>query len=198
MRLAPARTTIPRPTYHGSRQGPLRASALVALAAALYVLATAPLAIAGEAPTTAGDPGASQDKPVVPPGQEELLADAFGKGVELPGQCRFSGGNINGATIVLTYDCANGRLELNATHPTLAEQAVVKSEKFALRVTAGTAAEGFLDALAARIREHEEPFQWALPKPKVAADSGHRSGILALAGTAAVGAVWLAFRVRQG
>jgi hypothetical protein len=108
--------------------------------------------------------GKSQD-PVVPPGQEKLLANMLGLGATLPGSCTFAGGQADGPVVRGTYDCATGEIVIELLHPSKAPWRSVRTDQFALTVLRGSPAPEFLQALQSRIRSQEAAFEWKLPSP---------------------------------
>lgn len=101
--------------------------------------------------------------PVFAKGQDEFLASMLGIREVLPGECRFSGGNAEGPSLRATYDCSTGSVTIVFRHPAATEGGR-RTEKFAFEVTEGTAPEGLLDALEARVREREAKFEWLEPR----------------------------------
>jgi len=97
---------------------------------------------------------------VIPAGQEEIIADALGRGAELPGSCSFTGGSIDRSVVRATYTCAAGQLVVELHHPTAAPSAATHTARFAISVSSGAAPGGFIDALAQRLRAREADFRW--------------------------------------
>ena len=98
--------------------------------------------------------------PVIPSGQEELLAEMFGRGLELPGGCKFTGGGADPAAIHGNYACAGGEIVVELRHPSTAPSGALQTAQFAVVVRSGTPPAGFLESLATRIREREAAFHW--------------------------------------
>src|SRR5438105_71718 len=77
-------------------------------AALLCALLCAPaLAAANEASGT----------PVIPPGQEELLATMLGKGAVLPDECKLADAEVDHTTIKAKYTCPGGEVVFELAHP---------------------------------------------------------------------------------
>lgn len=118
----------------------------------------------GEAADKPGDESGGEDDgephAVIPPGQDELLADILGRGATLPHDCKFSSGDANGATIRATYTCASGPVVVTLVHPDLAPANATQTARFAMTVDSGTPPEGILAALAAHMRSREGAFEW--------------------------------------
>ncbi len=117
----------------------------------------------------ADEPAANQDEyegitePVIPPGQEDLLADMAGRGATLPADCTMASGEIDGRQVKVTYACPSGSVVVEMVHPSTLGGDAPHSEQFALRVASGSAPPELLPALLERIREREKPFVWRLP-----------------------------------
>jgi hypothetical protein len=109
-----------------------------------------------------GEPPAKLTKPeaVIPPGQEELLADMLGRGATLPGECKFNGVEADHAIISTTYSCPSGEVVFELRHPSEAARGATRTERFGMTVKSGTPPAGLTDALAALIRSHETKFEW--------------------------------------
>jgi hypothetical protein len=123
-----------------------------------------------------GGESATQNQPLIPAGQEELLADMLGRDATLAGDCRFQSGDANGSMVAATYACPAGEVVVELRHPSVAPAGAVRSEKFALDVRSGEAPPALLPALTERIRARESPFEWkwgkgALPGAAARADT---------------------------
>jgi len=103
-----------------------------------------------------------EDGPVVPTGQDELIADMLGRGATLPGGCKFDAGDVNGSVIRSTYTCPSGNVVLELRHPTKAPPGALRTDQFAITVHAGSPPAGLQDALAALIRTREATFKWLI------------------------------------
>ena len=100
--------------------------------------------------------------PVIGPGQEPLLAELLGKGVSLPGDCRWAGATVEETRVVSWYTCAGARVEIELRHPTDAPLEAARTLRFAIRTRATSPPPpGLVDALAARIRLREAEFVWS-------------------------------------
>lgn len=96
---------------------------------------------------------------VLVPGQDELIARMLGKD-ELVDACRFSGGVADGATIRAFYKCAAVDLEVEVVHRDAATWRMTRTEHLGIRVLNGSAPDGFMTALSARLRRHEAELRW--------------------------------------
>ncbi|HLY38136.1 MAG TPA: hypothetical protein VKU61_08875 [Candidatus Binatia bacterium] len=115
------------------------------------------------ATTLAGRPG--EIRPLIRPGQEEVIAHMLGRGELLPGSCRLVAGQIDGARVTGTYSCPEGRVGVRLDHPSRAPDDATRTRDFAVVLVAGSPPSGFLDALAERVRRDEPSFQWLLEAP---------------------------------
>lgn len=89
----------------------------------------------------------------------------LGRGAPLPGPCRLTAGDSNGATIRGTYDCPTGEIVLELAEPSTATASVARTAKFGIRVRSGSPAADLLSELQARIRSREAEFEWTwLPR----------------------------------
>jgi hypothetical protein len=128
----------------------------------------APPTLATGARATPGNKAAQQpgaqalDAPhaVVPPGQEEILSDILGRGVELPGTCKFAGAEADASVIRSTYACPKGAVVFELRHPTEAGSGATKTSEFAVTLKSGSPPAGLVDALASHIRSREAAFTW--------------------------------------
>lgn len=142
----------------------LRKACVRALRAGLICVLLAAPAWASQEDLGAIDEG---DEPapdlVVSPGQEELISTMLGHGSSLPDGCKFSGGTVNGGTILSTYNCPSGKVVFQLTHPNNAENAATETEDFAITVQSGAPPVELTDVLASMIRSHETEFAWISP-----------------------------------
>jgi hypothetical protein len=144
-----------RPTAAGRpHQGHAIAYAVLAALTVLGALQRPALA--------AATPVAEAQKAVIQPGQETLVADMLGKGVTLPDGCAFADGRIEAEAVAGTYRCASGDVGIELRHPSIALPDAHRTAQFALTVTKGTAPPALIDALTARIRAHEDKFEWTM------------------------------------
>lgn len=155
-----------------------------ALVASVVVslLGAGPAGADATAPQGGGEGGAIQQ--VIPPGQEEALANMLGRGAQLPGDCAFASGQVERTSVIATYRCAAGEVVIDLRHPSHAPAAAPRTERFALVARGAPAPEGLRDALLQRIREQESGVEWKQVGAPAAADSGRR--LLPLAGGALV------------
>lgn len=114
----------------------------------------------GEGPPVAEVEPPEGRQAVIPPGQEDLLIDMLGKGVELPGPCKLSGAEAKQSVIRADYACPTGAITVELYHPDNAPAGATKTTQFAIVIPAGSPPPGFGDALVERVRAHEAPFQW--------------------------------------
>src|SRR6185503_7845656 len=123
----------------------------------VLLAAVAPLRLDADEPPLVGEP-------VIPQGYEDLAADFLGRGEQIAGSCRLTGGSIDGALIRGVYQCGDDKVVVELTHPSKASRAR-RTARFAVTVQ-GSPPPEFLDALIERIRAREEAFQWkVLPPP---------------------------------
>lgn len=104
----------------------------------------------------------------IPEGNEDLLAAMLGRGEQLPGECAFTGGQVDRTVVHATYRCAGGDVQVELSHP-------VGATHFLVAVVGGTAPAGFVAALEASVRAREVGFRWT---PSGVDDS--RRGVFAL------------------
>jgi hypothetical protein len=123
----------------------------------------------------------------IPPGQEALVGRMLG-GDPLPGGCRFDGAAIEPRQIVARFACdgASSPLTIELVHASLGPPAAPRTARFTLLTPPGAAPPaGFLDALAARMRREEGPWEWTAieespAEPPRAASRTHSWAIAAL------------------
>jgi hypothetical protein len=108
--------------------------------------------------------GGAAGEAVIPPGQEDLLADITGRGEPLAG-CTFAGGQVDHSTIKATYACPTGEVVVALGHPGKAPAGATQTARFAITLVSGTPAAGFVDALATRVRARETAFAWTIIEP---------------------------------
>jgi hypothetical protein len=131
-------------------------------------------------------PPTAVDAFVVPPGQENLLADMLGRGAALPGECQLSNGDINGPVVAGTYTCATGQVIFELRHPDQAPADVPRTDKFAVVLKSGTPPAGLSDALLASIKSHEAQFKWLSLLPPKPPSRGFLGTLLPVLAVAAV------------
>jgi hypothetical protein len=130
----------------------------------------------------------TEPTPVIPPGREDLLAEMLGRGVTLPGECRFTSGQVKADTVTATYACSTGEVVVTLRHPTKGTSDATRTEQFALSVESGAPPAGLTAELMSRIRSREGEFEWTwLSLPDREQESG-----AAIAPVAAVAAVAIA------
>ena len=113
---------------------------------------------------------------VIPPGQEEQLANMLGRGATLPGQCQFARAQVDQSVISSTYTCPQGEVVVELAHPSVAASDAATTEKFAIAVREGAAPPEFLEGLLERIRAEEAAVEWAWTgaSPVTAGPTGYR------------------------
>ncbi|MEO8603640.1 MAG: glycosyltransferase family 39 protein [bacterium] len=108
---------------------------------------------------------------VIPSGQEDLLAQMLGRGVTLPGNCRFTGGGVKDPFATAEYACGDNTLTLELHERGDAAADALRTDQFAIVVRRGTPPAELLPALVASIHAHESAFEWAdlpaIPEMKV-------------------------------
>jgi hypothetical protein len=131
---------------------------------------------------------------VVPPGQEDLLAQMLGDGATLPGQCKFTDGQVTGPVVRSTYACADGEVVIELHHPDDAPATEPHTAQFAVIVHSGSPPAGLVDAIVSLIRAHESSFHWLDLRPH----SGLAVPVapIAVAFIALVALIWAARRRR--
>src|SRR5690348_318394 len=111
-------------------------------------------------------------EPVIPKGYEDLAAELLGRGEQVAGVCKLTGGAIDHA-IRGVYQCGENRVVIELIHPSKAPPSAIRTERFALTVQ-GSPPPEFLDALVARVRAREAPFQWTVLPPSPPLSVEHR------------------------
>ena len=114
---------------------------------------------------------------VVPPGQEDLLAQMLGLGATLPAECRFTDGDANGPVIRGDYACGANKTGFELHYPSDAPASAPHSAKFALVLRSGTPPPELTDALLSLIRSKEGAFEWKvmeLPRKEPVAALGEK------------------------
>lgn len=96
---------------------------------------------------------------IIPSGQEEQLSNMLGKGVELPGGCRWGGAAIERTIITSRYTCGTANHVVTLCHPEdpCPQPATVTTKVFAL--SSDLPAPAF-EALVARLGAEEASFRW--------------------------------------
>ena len=106
------------------------------------------------------DAARASERYAIGPGTEPLLSDMLGRGETLPGGCAFASGRIERTSVVATYTCGADRIELRLLHPEGAPPGSVRTQAFAIAVTAGTPPDALVAAIADRVRARESGFAW--------------------------------------
>ncbi len=138
---------------------------------------------------------------VIAPGQEELLAGMLGRGAQFPGGCAWAGATVEQTRVMSWYTCANGRVDIELRHPGASVDAVARTEQFAVRVRAGEAPPGLVEALRQRLHAQEGAFHWThggsvlTPERRKAARG--LGVVFAIALAAAALLIWLSRRVKR-
>ena len=101
----------------------------------------------------------SASEVVILPGQENVIADVFGRGAVLPGNYRWLDGRIDKGEISCRYDSPGGTVVVTCVVRENAASGAVLTECFALTVTQGNPSPELLATIAARLREREAGIQ---------------------------------------
>ncbi len=125
----------------------------VALAAVLCTLVGASVVAADD---DAGDP-------VIPPGEEQVIANMLGRGIGLQ-YCNLVSGGVEYSVIKATYNCLGNQVTVELGNPRNATATSIQTGQFAITVQSGSPTAGFQDALASLVRSQEANFQWTLPR----------------------------------
>lgn len=115
---------------------------------------------------------ADDNEPVVPPGQDNLLAAMLGRGLQLPDGCAFGNGVADGAVVRVSYACPYGDVVFALVHPTSPWASDVQTDRFALTLQNGTPSDALVGALMSLIRAREGAFQWIALGDEAAAGVG--------------------------
>lgn len=105
----------------------------------------------------------AQAPQLIGPGQEELLSEMLGKGVALPGECKWDGATVQETRVVSWYLCAGARIELQLRHVSEADAGLAQTSQFTIR-SAATPPAGLVEAVAQKVREREAAFVWSAPE----------------------------------
>lgn len=95
---------------------------------------------------------------VIAPGNEHLIGDMLGTGLDLPGGCKLASASINRTRVVAHYNCGKD-VVVELHHPSDAEGSTARTTRFAL-VPKGEPPAELLQALVERIKAREEPWRW--------------------------------------
>lgn len=104
--------------------------------------------------------------PVIRPGQEAELAAMLGRGLTLPGGCRFVGGEVQRSIVVVQYGCATDSVTLELRYPTATATAIGETERFAIFMRSGDLPDGFIHALVSLVRARESTVEWTFVEPE--------------------------------
>ncbi len=106
----------------------------------------------------AAEPAASPN-PMIPPGQEDLLAEMLGRGVTLAG-CNLTGAGVEYTIVEATYACPEGEAVFDLAHPSTASPSAIQTAQFAITLQSGSPPHSLADALVSSIRAREDAFEW--------------------------------------
>src|ERR1035437_10080411 len=111
------------------------------------------------APALAADGPAVSPNPMIPPGEEELLAQMLGRGVTLAG-CNLTSAAVEHTIVKATYACPEGEAVFELTHPSTAPATAIQTAQFAITLQSGSPPRSLTDALVSLIRSREDAFEW--------------------------------------
>ena len=114
------------------------------------------------APALAADSPPVSPDPMIPPGEEELLADMLGRGVS-PAGCQLTGAAVEYSIVKATYACAEGEAVFELRHPSSASASAIQTAQFAITLLSGSPPHSLADALVSLIRSREDAFEWEWP-----------------------------------
>ena len=118
----------------------------------------------------AADDDAATGEPVIPPGEEQVVADMLGRGAGLQ-YCTLVSGGIHDNVISGVYNCVGNEVRVELVNPRSATATSIQTGQFAVSVQ-GSPTAGFQDDLVARVRSAEGNFQWTWPQRDVAPPEG--------------------------
>jgi tetratricopeptide (TPR) repeat protein len=112
-----------------------------------------------------GGDGANAPAPLIPPGREGQVSRMLGSGAgDLPGHCIVSGIDIDRDHVRARYRCGgDNEVELELHPPGQVGPAVARTRHFSIVGSASACPPGFLAAVTALVRRHEEGWSWVLP-----------------------------------
>jgi len=145
---------------HPAPRWPMTCGRAVALAVVSCVLLAASVVAATEA-----EPPILE--PVIPPGQEALIAGMLGRGIALP-DCTLVSCGVDHTVIEATYSCVDGDVTLEFGHP---QNAPAQTAQFSITVQSGTAPPDLQSALVSLIRAREAGFVWGWQESASAAEN---------------------------
>jgi|SRR5689334_19473571 len=134
----------------------------IALAATLWTLLATSV--------VAADDDAATGEPVIPPGEEQVVADMLGRGAGLQ-YCTLVSGGIHDNVISGVYNCLGNEVRVELGSLRNATATSIQTGQFAVSVQ-GSPTAGFQDDLVARVRSAEGNFQWTWPQRDVAPPEG--------------------------
>lgn len=97
---------------------------------------------------------------VIVPGQEGMLGTALGLGQQLPEDCHFTGGEVNGRTVRGRYSCGDRDVEIEAS-PKVGASPSGSPPTFVVARVSGPQLPKLLDAVTARLRAIEGQVRWS-------------------------------------
>jgi tetratricopeptide (TPR) repeat protein len=111
------------------------------------------------------------DRFVIGPGNEQAVSAMAGMGGIDVGGCSLEGAAIARTNVALTYACAGAPAALTLVHPSAAPEGAVVTEKLAVAPGDPAPPKALLDAVVARVREHEGAFAWQELAPQAESDA---------------------------
>jgi hypothetical protein len=144
----------------------------------------------------AREPETDEPRAVIPPGQEDLLAEMLGRGAPLASGCTFAGGHADGPSVRVTYTCPSGEVVLELAHPDQARSTTAKTERFAITLQSGSPPDELVADLVSRIRSRENLFEWKWIGRRRGA-SRLRTIVLGVAAVGLLGLAALAWALRR-
>ena len=139
--------------------------------------------------------------PIIPPGRDAMLGEMLGAGPgRVGGRCAFDGASVKRSFVQASYRCGDaGDVTVSLMHPGAAKDAARRTDRFAISVVSGTAADAaFLDDLASRVRAREAAWEWANATDREPANGTAGGGRPAASSDRLVGAVALAAALATG
>jgi hypothetical protein len=103
------------------------------------------------------------DQQIIPPRQEEVIAEMLGRGQPLAASCRLASGRIEPTVIRAAYRCGTKKVVIALRHATNAAAGATRTDVFAISVASGSPPAELLPTLVSRIRAHEARFEWRWP-----------------------------------
>lgn len=120
------------------------------------------------APVWAADEGG---EPVIPPGQEALLAAMLGRGGVLAEGCQLTGAGVEYSVVKATYACPWGEVTLHLAHASRATTGTpIQTAQFAIGVERGWASDALAQSVVSLVRSRENAFVWNLAATEAGAD----------------------------